>query len=143
MQVLAAVAALVVGCYLFLAVRLLANHPTLAHNYRLELIAPTQGVPEADRAWPFYREALLRLTPEPFTVNPNNEPSTGSASTTVAGEPDDGLPHAVEDERPGGKYWPRYERWLDENQVRWSPRGRAGRDRGLASFITIRQTRPG
>ena len=67
LQGLAAVAALVVGCYLFLAIRLFAHHPTIAHNYRLDLIAPTQGVPEADRAWPFYREALLHLTPEPVS----------------------------------------------------------------------------
>ncbi|HEY1784432.1 MAG TPA: hypothetical protein VGG30_02750, partial [Pirellulales bacterium] len=99
-QALAAVAALVVGGYLFLAIRLCTAHPTLAHNYSLELVAPTLGVPEADRAWPFYRDAMLRMTPEPAVAD-------GDGSTPE--------PINVQTERPGDENWGKVEHWIDEN----------------------------
>ncbi|HEY1784988.1 MAG TPA: hypothetical protein VGG30_05535, partial [Pirellulales bacterium] len=127
LQAFGAMAALAVGCYLFLAIRLFVTHPTLAHNYGLELVAPTQGVPEADRAWPFYREAMLRLTPVPLVVDTSNlqpgENSTGAGGDAAAdnSEPDAGSigPREAVDvqaERPGSENWKAVERWLDENR---------------------------
>jgi hypothetical protein len=115
-QGLATIAALVVGCYLFLAIRLFAHHPTIAHNYGLDLIAPTQGVAEADRAWPFYREALLHLTPEPSIADTSNAPP----GDVDEAEPLPNLPLVplnIAEERPGSKHWGKVERWLDENQL--------------------------
>jgi hypothetical protein len=108
--VLGTAAALLVGCYLFLTVRLLVTHPTLAHNYSLELVAPTLGVPEADRAWPLYREAMLRLTPEPKVVDPSHESLVGSGENLPMVDVN------VQTERPGSKDWDKVERWIDENQ---------------------------
>ena len=115
-QGLAAVAALMVGCYLFLAIRLFAHHPTIAHNYGLELIAPTEGVPEADRAWPFYRAALLHQTPAPRVF----EGSNLIPGQTADAEPRPDQPAIPIDylaEKPGGKHWAKVERWLDENKI--------------------------
>ncbi|HTU25313.1 MAG TPA: hypothetical protein VMF30_07950, partial [Pirellulales bacterium] len=123
-QVLAAVAALVVGCYAWLGLNLITHHPNIARNYQLELIAPTQGVAEADRAWPFYRQALLALTPWPVTTENSAEPTANADSPAEPGlAPDaESLPStpryevAVTAERPGSRDWPLVIHWLDENR---------------------------
>jgi hypothetical protein len=127
-QTMGVVAALAVGTYLFFAVRLFTAHPTISHNYRLDLIAPTQGVPEADRAWPFYREALLHLTPEPEIVKAETSPPADGAEPSEGAATDDTLEREAQttrkmatddifDERPGSKHWEMAEKWLDENQA--------------------------
>ena len=81
-QAIGVTTAILVASYLFLWARLSLARPTLAHNYALEITAPARAVPENDRAWPFYREALLQLTPAPrvgdhtvdlYSVRPGDE----------------------------------------------------------------------
>ena len=93
-------------------------------DYRLELVAPTQGVPEADRAWPFYREAMLQLTPVPEIVDTSvRQPNVGAKDSgdKPSGDVAESEPEMVnvspEWERPGGKHWDKVEQWLDENQA--------------------------
>jgi hypothetical protein len=113
-QTLAGVVALMVAVYLVLAVQLFAYHPTLARNYQLDIVRPTQGMPEADRAWPFYRRALLALTPVPEVAEPvPSLPNQAAAEPPV--EPKL-VPLVVSDEHPGSKNWSLVERWLDENR---------------------------
>lgn len=57
-------AALVV-VYVGLFVRFVRGKPNIAWNYMAELNAEAKAVPEEDRAWPLYREALLKLEPVP------------------------------------------------------------------------------
>lgn len=52
--------AIVCAVYAFLAVRFYLGQPSIAHNYWNE-INESRRVSEADRAWPLYREALLKL----------------------------------------------------------------------------------
>ena len=46
--------------YSVLAARFFLGRPQIAHNYWHEINAARQ-VPEADRAWPLYREAVIKL----------------------------------------------------------------------------------
>jgi hypothetical protein len=54
--------ALAVGCvaYIAVTVRFYLGRPAIAHNYWHE-INDARRVPEADRAWPLYREALYKI----------------------------------------------------------------------------------
>lgn len=90
-----AIAVTAVG-YFYLWSRLVLGHPTLAHNYALEITAPSRALAEKDRAWPLYRDALLKLTPEPWQED--NPIDTFSV-------------------RPGDKGWPWAIEWLDANQA--------------------------
>jgi hypothetical protein len=50
--------------YSVLAARFYLGRPTIAHNYWHEINAARQ-MPEADRAWPLYRQAAIRMEPSP------------------------------------------------------------------------------
>ncbi len=52
--------------YAVLAVRFYTGRPKIARNFSAELNAAFAHVPESERAWPVYREALLRL---PFVAD--------------------------------------------------------------------------
>lgn len=56
--IIVAVPAAIFGSLAYLAAR---NRPHITRNYAAELNAPILAVPEAQRAWPIYREALLDL----------------------------------------------------------------------------------
>ena len=47
--------------YGLMALRFYFGRPTISSDYRLQLNAAASGVPDSDRAWPLYREALFRL----------------------------------------------------------------------------------
>lgn len=59
---LAIVTLLTVG-YGLLAARFFMTRPNIAHNY-WEDINASRSVPESERAWPLYREAILAVRPE-------------------------------------------------------------------------------
>ncbi len=90
-----AIAVTAVG-YFYLWSRLVLGQPTLAHNYALEITAPSRALAEKDRAWPLYRDALLKLTAEPWQED-----------------------HPIDtfSVRPGDKGWPWAIEWLDANQA--------------------------
>lgn len=52
------------GFYGWLVWRYWSNPPKLTHNYAAELNAPVLKFPEAQRAWPIYREAVMALETE-------------------------------------------------------------------------------
>jgi hypothetical protein len=52
--------ALFLVAYAWLGVRYYVGRPAISHNYWLEINA-ARGIPDGDRAWPMYREALLKL----------------------------------------------------------------------------------
>lgn len=63
-----ALAVMVVVCgvaYAWLAIRYYRASPNIPRNYLADLNAACRAVPEADRAWPIYRRALLARTPHP------------------------------------------------------------------------------
>ncbi len=82
--------------YGFFWLRYVTAKPTISHNYELELTAAARAVPQADRAWPLYREAALRMTPEPH---------------------DEGWSYSAAIEKPGGKHWDSVLSWLFENRA--------------------------
>jgi len=51
--------------YAVIFVRFLWGKPTIAWNYMAELNAEAKAIPEDERAWPLYREALMKLEPVP------------------------------------------------------------------------------
>ena len=61
-------AAALVVFYVAVLIRFLTGRPTIAFNYTAQLNAAAQAVPEHDRAWPLYREALLKLQPVPEDI---------------------------------------------------------------------------
>lgn len=54
-----------VGLYIFLSLRYHLARPTISHDYIADYNAPILAVPEAERAWPLYREAIIALEPLP------------------------------------------------------------------------------
>jgi uncharacterized membrane protein len=96
---------LVLLTYIVLLIRLKTAHPTISRNYGLEMNAPARAVPEDDRAWPLYREAVLRLTAEPnFAAMSDRELSEDEVNFSVAAE------------KPTGKHWDMVVIWLDQNR---------------------------
>ena len=91
--------------YAFCWLRFISAKPTIAHNYGLDLTAPARAVPEADRAWPLYRKALLGMTPEPRILK--------AADATWS---DDDVTFSAATEVPSGKHWHMVVAWLDENR---------------------------
>lgn len=68
--------ALAIGAvlYVFLFLRYTITPPTIARNFTAELNAPGLAVPESDRAWPMYLDALrvLRVPPKKLLQNSEN-----------------------------------------------------------------------
>jgi len=54
--------------YVFLFIRYNAGEPKITHNYAAELNAPIEAIPEQDRAWPVYLEALRAIPAPPKTL---------------------------------------------------------------------------
>jgi len=78
--------------YGLLAARFYLGRPTIAHNYWHEINA-ARKVPEADRAWPLYRQAAIDMEPTPiFDFN-------------------------WREERPGGEHWAAIEGYLARNRA--------------------------
>jgi hypothetical protein len=75
---LVALAALVAG-YIVLSARFYFGRPVLAHNYWHE-INDARRVPEADRAWPLYREALYKFGKEDANWLDSHELAEGPSS---------------------------------------------------------------
>ena len=48
-----------IALYLALAARAFLTHPNIARNYLAEINADIEKIPEANRAWPLYRQAYL------------------------------------------------------------------------------------
>ena len=94
-----------VAVYVVQWIRFNSGRPTISRNYLVELNAPARTVPEADRAWPLYREALLRLTSMPRIVIPPGKVPT-----------DDEYHFSADAEKPGDKHWGLVVAWLTENR---------------------------
>ena len=60
---------LFVVIYIVAAIRLFTGIPVLAHDYLADVNAKARAVPEAQRAWPMYRTALIALGEIPREVN--------------------------------------------------------------------------
>lgn len=91
-QAMALLLALVVIIYIAASARFFLSSPTPTHNYLAELNEPLRAIPEGDRAWPIYREALLVMEATPV-------------EHSVA----DGL-------RPGEEGWDAALAWLARNE---------------------------
>jgi hypothetical protein len=59
--------------YIALAVRFYSGSPTITRDYVAELNRAALAVPEDQRAWPLYRQALLALGPMPDTTTLSKE----------------------------------------------------------------------
>ncbi|MBL1216144.1 MAG: hypothetical protein D8M59_01465 [Planctomycetes bacterium] len=64
MKGVAALVLILAMAYVLMAIRLYSGHPTISHNYLADLNSNAESVPESDRAWPLYREALIVLRAE-------------------------------------------------------------------------------
>jgi hypothetical protein len=54
--------------YGFLLGRYFVSEPTITRDYLIEINTASQSVPEAERAWPIYREAILGIEPRPLEL---------------------------------------------------------------------------
>ncbi len=71
-----------VGIYLAATIRLLTGRPEIARDYLVEINAAAAAVPEGNRAWDLYREALLALGDVPAGL------TSGDAYPGAAGWPE-------------------------------------------------------
>ncbi len=55
--------------YVVAAIRLYTGKPVVAHDYLADVNAAARAVPEAQRAWPMYRSALVALGEIPKEIN--------------------------------------------------------------------------
>jgi hypothetical protein len=69
-----AVAGLMVVVYLYAAIRLFTGEAVIAHDYLAELTSAARAVPEEERAWPLYREAILGLPKVPHSISFRTRP---------------------------------------------------------------------
>lgn len=60
---------LMVVIYIVAAIRLYTGKPVVAHDYLADVNAAARAVPEAQRAWPMYRTALVALGEIPKEIN--------------------------------------------------------------------------
>ncbi len=60
---------LIVVIYIVAAIRLYTGKPVVAHDYLADVNAAARAVPEAQRAWPMYRSALVALGQIPEEIN--------------------------------------------------------------------------
>lgn len=58
---------ILLGLYVIFAARMLLLKPTISHDYVADLNRVPAAVPPAQRAWPLYREALVKMKQSDFT----------------------------------------------------------------------------
>lgn len=68
LKITGALVVLVILIYGFEFIRFNTRSPNIARNYIAETNAKIEAIPEQDRAWPLYRQAILRLYPLPEHV---------------------------------------------------------------------------
>ncbi len=103
-QLVATGVAAIIVSYIYLAVRYFTARPTISHNYAADLNVPAESLPEDQRAWPLYREALMRMTKEPYYGWPPEKLPPDAADFYAAAE------------KPGDKHWDVVAQWLDQNK---------------------------
>jgi hypothetical protein len=91
-QAIGAVVLLALAIYTVQAVRIYGGTVRITRDYVAEWNAPALAIPEAERAWPLYREAALALGPERMRRN-------------------------YDDARPGTEDWPLVVLHVEENQA--------------------------
>jgi hypothetical protein len=101
--------------YAFLAVRFVLGRPTPKVNYVALMNQPGLSMPEAERAWPLYRQAILQL----------GEREKKEAVDRL---------NQVFDARPGASDWEQVGPWLTEHQ-KVIELTRAGADKAIVGFI--------
>jgi hypothetical protein len=99
--------------YAILAIYFYAGRPTPAVNYLARVNAPIERLPQDERAWPLYRDALAILR-----------------ERTRPGESREGDP----DIKPGGKRWPAQLEWL-ARQADALELARRGGERPALGFV--------
>jgi len=116
-------AALVV-CYVGFGLYLLTESAQVKVDYQQMLNADAAAVPEADRAWPVLRAALIAIKSDPaFTADPPaDSPADPPVAEQLAIEPlDDTAEKSLQELvnmqlRPGESQWPRLEAFLQAHQ---------------------------
>ncbi len=86
-------------CYGLLFARYYAGRPVVSVDYVAAFNAPIKAVPEPDRAWPLYREAMLEI----------GRPGAGGAITLEDAS-------RLWELKPGDPQWPATAAWLDAHQ---------------------------
>lgn len=87
--------------YALLAVYYFVGRPSPSVDYVADLNRPVLATPESQRAWPFYRQAILDL----HLTTPNaKDQKTRDLRRTL-------------DARPGSKRWPATLAWLDQHRA--------------------------
>jgi hypothetical protein len=95
LQVLGTLLAVIVAIYVAATIRLISGKPVAPadrHDYLADITAASRAVPDADRAWTVYRQAIEALGEMP------------TALTETPGEP-----------RPGDPVWPEIATFLEAN----------------------------
>lgn len=89
--------------------RFVLTKPTVRVDYVAQLNAPTLAAPEADRAWPIYRRAILALGLADL------KRWDASIGRQLESDDPDAYYHRVIDAKPGDAAWPELAAWLDAN----------------------------
>lgn len=114
-RVMGALVLLVLVVYAVQAMRVFGGAPKLARNFAAEWNAAALAVPEAERAWPLYRAAELKIT------------------CTTCGQNDWCCYYTG---RPGAKDWPEVVAWLEANREAIELYRRAASMPKLGWFLT-------
>jgi hypothetical protein len=88
---------IMLAVYVFLAARFMLSRPSPKVDYVAVLNKPVFAVPEGQRAWPIYRQAILGIGER-----------EGKEATDQLNE--------IFDARPGTEHWPKVGPWLKEHE---------------------------
>jgi hypothetical protein len=121
-QALALLPLIVVLLYIPIAIRYFTGAPLISHDYLADLNRVAAAVPQHERAWPLYRQALMGMQ-SPLEVVDVEGPQSPTHPAGV---------------KPGDEHWSAYERYALENADRVALIRRAAGLPGFG-FIASRQ----
>ena len=101
-QAIALLPLIFVLLYVPIAVRFFMGTPSITHDYLADLNRIAASVPQNQRAWPVYRDALKGLQ-SPTELVPVTDPTTAPHPAGV---------------KPGDEHWPVYEQYIRDNADR-------------------------
>ncbi len=96
------------GIYGVMALLFFAYRPSIKRNFAAELNAPILAVPEAQRAWPVYFEAIKKIGKLPDSLVTTQMPETGTGKPQ---EPEDTWP-----QKPRDRRWPEAAAWVESQR---------------------------
>ncbi len=104
--------------YLIAAIRYFTGKPTIRTDYLALMNQRITATPESERAWPIYRNALLKVTPALRSDTANgSDPANGfilGLDSNLLADLSDGVPASRG--QPASPAWPAVRKWVEMNR---------------------------